>query len=115
MELYLKNLEELEQNFSTEEACRRYLFELRWPDGFVCPACHHEKSWVLSDGLLKCKSCGRKTSIIAGTIFERNPQAFGFMVPGGLVGDMSEERSQCVGIEAHPWAGKLPNRMDVVT
>ncbi len=70
MELYPKNLEELEQNFSTEEACRRYLFEWRWPDGFVCPDCHHKESWVLSDGLFKCKSCGRKTSIIAGTIFE---------------------------------------------
>lgn len=77
MDKYPKNLEELEQNFSTEEACREYLLELRWPNGFCCPACNNTDVWVLGDGLLKCKKCGRKTSIIAGTIFEgtRKPLA----------------------------------------
>lgn len=70
MERYPNNLEELEKNFSTEEACRRYLFDLRWPDGFRCPACGCADAWGLADGLFKCKECGRKTSTIAGTIFE---------------------------------------------
>jgi hypothetical protein len=26
---------ELEERFSTEEACRDYLLHLRWPDGFI--------------------------------------------------------------------------------
>jgi Transposase zinc-ribbon domain len=25
--------------FGSEEACLKYLEELRWPHGFVCPAC----------------------------------------------------------------------------
>jgi transposase-like protein len=71
MKLYPKDLAELEHNFSTEEACRRYLFELRWPEGFICPACNHAGgAWSLSGGLIKCKACGRKTSVIAGTVFE---------------------------------------------
>lgn len=70
MELYPKDLEELEQNLSTEEACRQYLFQLRWPDGFRCPACGQADAWVLAEGLFKCKECEHKTSVIAGTIFE---------------------------------------------
>lgn len=71
MEDYPKNLSELERRFSTEEACRQYLYELRWPDGFRCPRCKHEKSWHSNDGLIRCASCDYKTSVIAGTIFER--------------------------------------------
>lgn len=30
---------ELEQRFADVEACREYLFHLRWPKGFICPRC----------------------------------------------------------------------------
>jgi transposase-like protein len=71
MEGYPKTLMELERGFSTEEACRQYLYRLRWPDGFSCPRCGHGKAWSCRDGLLRCTACGHKTSVIAGTIFER--------------------------------------------
>ena len=29
---------EFQQKFSTEEACRKHLFQIRWLDGFKCPA-----------------------------------------------------------------------------
>ena len=70
MEDYPKTLIAMERRFSTEEACREYLFRLRWPLGFRCPACGHDKAWTRADGLFECQRCGRKTSIIAGTIFE---------------------------------------------
>ena len=70
MEDYPKNLLELEQRFSTEESCRQYLYELRWPDGFRCPRCGHEKVWHSRDGLIRCGACGYKASVIAGTVFE---------------------------------------------
>ena len=70
MKNYPKNLEELEHNFSTEEACRNYLFTLRWPRGFRCPVCGHDAAWRLQGGLFKCTRCGRKTSVTSGTIFE---------------------------------------------
>lgn len=80
MEAYPKDLEELELNFSNEEACRDYLVSLRWPKGFICPVCGHSESWRLADGLFKCKNCSRKTSVISGTIFEgtRKPLATWF-------------------------------------
>lgn len=39
VEEYPRSLLELEEMFSTEEACRKYLFCLRWPDGFRCSRC----------------------------------------------------------------------------
>ncbi|MCY4597502.1 MAG: transposase, partial [Bryobacterales bacterium] len=36
---YPKTQVEFEQRFATEEACRGYIAQLRWPDRFVCPRC----------------------------------------------------------------------------
>lgn len=36
---YPRSLQELEQRFATEAACLTYLAALRWPTGFVYPAC----------------------------------------------------------------------------
>jgi transposase-like protein len=71
MEDYPKTFLELENRFSTEEACRSYLYQLRWPNGYSCPRCGHTNTWPLKGGLFRCTACFYKTSIIAGTIFER--------------------------------------------
>ena len=39
MEDYPRTLEEFEGRFVTEQACREYLMQLRWPRGFACPRC----------------------------------------------------------------------------
>jgi transposase-like protein/Zn ribbon nucleic-acid-binding protein len=62
--------DEFVKNFSTEEQCRGYLFKLRWPDGFVCPACGAIKYWFVNGKLYECIECGRQTSVISGTIFQ---------------------------------------------
>ncbi|HEY1437872.1 MAG TPA: transposase, partial [Casimicrobiaceae bacterium] len=36
---YPRTLIELERRFADDEACRQYLFALRWPQGFACSAC----------------------------------------------------------------------------
>ena len=43
---------------------------MRWPDGFVCPACGHEKGWALrrKAHTFECAGCRRQTSVTAGTI-----------------------------------------------
>ena len=35
------SFKEFRQRFQIEEACEAYLFEQRWPDGFVCPKWNH--------------------------------------------------------------------------
>lgn len=70
MEDYPRTLMEFEQRFSSNQACRDYLFRLRWPDGFHCPRCQHQDAWQTERGLYHCKHCDFQTSITAGTIFQ---------------------------------------------
>jgi len=63
-------LAELEARFSSEEACREYLFQLRWPDGFRCPRCRGVKAWPLRSGRWQCVSCGHQVSATAGAVFQ---------------------------------------------
>ena len=70
MEDYPRTIAELETRFSSEEECRKYLVNLRWPDGFRCPRCDGVKGWPIRQMLFQCSICGHQTSVIAGTIFE---------------------------------------------
>lgn len=70
MEDFPRDLLEFEARFSTEAACREYLFRLRWPEGFCCPRCGGRKSWPISDVLLQCSGCSYQSSVTAGTIFQ---------------------------------------------
>jgi transposase-like protein len=66
---YPESWRELLAWFPDEAACLAYLERLRWPEGFVCPACGTGTSWRMGDGLLRCAACDRRTSATAGTIF----------------------------------------------
>ena len=58
--------------FSADVDCLDYLSWLRWPNGFVCPTCESaEGGWWLGDGRFMCADCGARTSVTAGTIFDR--------------------------------------------
>jgi transposase-like protein len=70
MDEFPRNINELEARFSSEEACRAYLFQLRWPDGFRCPRCGGSKAWPFRSVRLECVDCGHQTSVTAGTIFQ---------------------------------------------
>ena len=70
MEDYPRTLAELEARFSSEQACREYLFRLRWPEGFRCPRCGDARAWPLRSVLWQCAGCGRQASVTAGTIFQ---------------------------------------------
>ena len=65
---------EFAQRFPDEAACARYLFERRWPNGFVCPVCGGMKGWELSAKRFtwECADCGRQTSVTAGTVMHRS-------------------------------------------
>ncbi len=66
---YPQTLMELERRFSGESECRAYLYALRWPQGFVCPACGG-RGLAIRRHLWRCTNCGRETSVTAGTIFQ---------------------------------------------
>src|SRR3954466_5541060 len=68
------SLPEFEAQFPDDAACARWLFEKRWPDGFRCPGCGHDKAWELGRGtlLVGCARCHRQTSVTAGTVLHRS-------------------------------------------
>lgn len=70
MEDYPRTLLEFEERFATESACREYLAQLRWPEGFRCPCCGHGRAWATQRGLYRCCQCDRQVSVTAGTIFQ---------------------------------------------
>ena len=69
---FQKGLSEAEfrKLYGTEELCREVIFKLRWPDGFVCPACGGRAHCVIRTRLVhQCNACKLQTSLTAGTIF----------------------------------------------
>src|SRR5947209_4944837 len=67
---YPRDQLDFENLFSSEAACRAYLFRLRWPDGFRCPMYPASKGWLNRRALMECAECGHQVSVTAGTIFQ---------------------------------------------
>jgi len=71
-------LTQLMTHFSTEEACKTYLLQKRWPDGVRCPRCKSDKVYTLKarpfHWVCKGKTCGGRNgyrfSVISQTVFE---------------------------------------------
>lgn len=58
--------------FPDDASCARYLEQLRWPDGFVCPRCGVAgPAYRASRDRLVCRACRAQSSVTAGTIFEK--------------------------------------------
>jgi transposase-like protein len=58
--------------FGTDAQCREYLLRARWPEGFRCAGCGHDRAWAHKARLIhECAACGKQHSLLAGTIFEQ--------------------------------------------
>jgi len=69
VEQYPRDFQEFLSQFKNEEDCRKYLFGVRWPNGFICPKCGAQKYWFTEHDLIHCSSCGTQTSVTSGTLF----------------------------------------------
>jgi len=64
--------------FKNENAARKHLEKVRWPDGPVCPHCgsvdeaHRIKGKSARPGLWFCGECRRQFTVTVGTLFERS-------------------------------------------
>jgi transposase-like protein/ribosomal protein L37AE/L43A len=64
-----RSILEFQSRFADEDACRRYLFESRWPEGFSCPRCGGASAGEQPKRRLwECRDCGHQTSVTAGTV-----------------------------------------------
>jgi len=60
------------KRFGTDAKCRAYLVRARWPRGFHCLGCGHDRAWSHKKRLIEeCAACGKQHSLLAGTIFEQ--------------------------------------------
>jgi len=58
--------------FPDDSACAAFLLRLRWPEGFICPACKTASAaWNESRNRLECPNCHHQTYLTAGTIFDK--------------------------------------------
>ena len=74
-------LDEIQSRFSTDQAARSYLEEIRWPKGVFCPHCKTATPkliWKIKAnpekkiraGLYHCSVCDKQFTVTVGTIFE---------------------------------------------
>lgn len=63
-------LEILKPAFEDEDKARELFFQLRWPNGFVCPECNAtDHRYDTPSRRYFCKSCKKPTSLTAKTLF----------------------------------------------
>ena len=64
--------------YTDEEAARRHLEKIQWPDGPICPHCGCTGSITKLEGkstrpgVYKCNDCEKPFSVTVGTVFERS-------------------------------------------
>ena len=66
------SLLDFKKRFGTERACQNSLEKMRWPEGFRCPKCKHNKACrIRTRRLLQCSKCHFQVSLTSGTIFHK--------------------------------------------
>ena len=68
---YPRSIGEFQAWFRTDADCLDYLEWLRWPHGFECAKCDGVGGWRTGDRRIMCAACGHRTSVTAGTIFDK--------------------------------------------
>jgi hypothetical protein len=95
---------------SSDDACREYLRQLRWPEGFVCPRCDGKRSSPVRSALMRChdlpvSGIGDWWDYLSG-----HPYRSSSFVSRHVVGEHTEERRQRVGLAANPGTFLQQNR-----
>lgn len=67
----MSRLREFLARYGTEEQCIEALARWRWPKGFSCPKCHHDRYYRVTSRLVRqCTRCRCQHSATAGTILD---------------------------------------------
>lgn len=66
------SLLEFNQRFPSQKECIEHLFNLRWPNGFICPRCNSPQYGFHSGRFLyQCKDCKYQASLTAGSVMHK--------------------------------------------
>ncbi len=98
------SLNEFLSLYGTEQQCFDALYQSRWPNGFVCPNCGHDRHCQLTTHKLQqCYRCNRQTSITAGTIFEATRLPLTVWFQG--IYFMTQDKKGCSAMKLHRQLG----------
>ena len=109
---YPRSIGEFQAWFRTDADCLDYLEWLRWPHGFECARCDGVGGWRTGDRRMMCAACGHRTSVTAGTIFDktRTPltvwftACWSFATAKDGISALSLQRSLDIGSYQTAWA-----------
>ncbi len=80
--------EEFQKTFPDADSCRKYLFDIKWRDGYKCTKCGSAKGSVKPNCVYKCNKCYYAESATANTLF--NNIRFGLEKAFAIVNDVVE-------------------------
>lgn len=68
-----KSLLDFQRLFGNNEACAKYLEQVRWPDGWACPHCQDKTDPIrisTRPHVLRCRAYRKETRLTAGTVMQ---------------------------------------------
>jgi len=69
----MMNVRAFMAQFPDEQACREFLFHMRWPRGFICTKCGENRYCAIKTRpVYECLNCKTQTSVTANTIMHRS-------------------------------------------
>lgn len=102
------SLTDLISQYGTDEQCRRKLFDMRWPHGFICPKCSHTAYCEIKKRkIYQCNNCHHQTSLTSGTIFDNTKLPLNiwflgiYLITQSKDGISSLNLSRTIGISAN--------------
>ncbi|HID29638.1 MAG TPA: IS1595 family transposase [Desulfobacterales bacterium] len=106
------SLLEWQERYGTETACAAAPAKIRWPKGFMCPKCSHDRAYYVSKRkVYECSACHYQVSVTAGTLFHSTKQgASVYHIPPGAEQPGVNESviPPVVNLNVHPPPGEEP-------
>ena len=102
------------KRFGSDAKCRAYLVRARWPAGFGCTGCGHEKAWSHKKRPIEECVGLRQAALDPGRHHLRADQDRpGALVPGDRPGDLEHGRHLGHGAPAPDGLRQLPDRLEL--
>ena len=107
------SLDEFFSLYGTEGQCFDAPYRWRWPNGFVCPHCGHDRCCQFDTRKLRqCNRCHRQTSITAGTIFEATKLALTVWLLAIYLVTQDKKGVSAMKLHRHPGIDPLAHKFD---
>ncbi|WP_427132201.1 IS1595 family transposase [Pseudarthrobacter sp. S9] len=109
---------DFQARFGDEQACLDYLFECRWPEGYVCPRCQGRIAWpVAARGLWECAGCHYQVSLTAGTVLHKTHTALhlwfwaAYLMTTGTPGISARQLQRQLGLTRYQTAWTMLHKL----